>query len=243
MVSRYISLLLFAFVCLTAWGCGDDENDFLVSNGSSSTFAVTSSTGNLLFSFVTAQSALLPAPSAELVFHFYSTAPDSSDREAADPLLESSQPLAPNMIVSDVPIEARYVRISVYSASGQPLMVLTDEVSVRAGLSTPVDLSDARTETVEVTHFQILPRQARLEVAESLQLQVVLGFSNGDVAALTPEQISRRVDFEADSEGLVQVDSQGRVTALAPGVVTITATDRDYGSSLARFTVNSHGSD
>lgn len=239
MISRCLSLLVFALVSITVWGCGDDENDFLVSRGSGNSFAATSGTGSLLFSFATAQAAVLPSPSAELVFQFYQTAPRSNDREVADPLFESDQPFAPSVTVTGVPTEASYVRITVYNASGQPLAVLTDEVSVRAGQSTPVDLSDARIEAVEAAQLQLLPRQARLRLEETLQLEVLLGFSNGDLVALMPEQISARIHFEVDAEGIVEIDSRGRVAPLSSGLVTITASNDAFGSSTTRLVVDS----
>lgn len=237
MISRCLSLLVFALVSITVWGCGDDENDFLVSRGSGNSFAATSGTGSLLFSFANAQSAVVPSQSAELKFEFYASPPDSDREQSGEPLLESEQPFAPSVTVSEVPVAARQVRITVYGSTGDPLFILTDEVRVQAGQTTPVDLRDAKTESVTAVGLELFPRQARLTQGETFQFQVLVSYSNGDLVGLTPQQIARRIRFEVEPEGLAEVDSLGRVTPLASGTVTVTALDEALGRSEAELTI------
>lgn len=233
-MARYFTLLAFALVSISIFGCGDDDNDFLVSSGQK-TFAASTGTGSLLFSFATAQAALVPTQSTELAFEFFESLPEDTDR--AEPLLRSDQSFAANVTVSDVPVSARHVRITVYGSQGEPLLILADEVTVQVGQTTSVDLSDASVEAVSAVSFQLFPQQSQLRLGQTLHLEVFVDYSNGEQMALTSEQLARLISFQVEPGGIVEVDSQGRVTPFHTGIVNITAAHRILGTTKSVVTI------
>ncbi len=233
-MARYLALLAFALVSISIFGCGDDDNDFLVSSGQN-TFAASSGTGSLLFSFATGQAALVPTQSTELAFEFFESLPNDTDR--AEPLIRSDQSFAVSVTVTDVPVSARHVRITIYGSQGEPLLILADEVTVQAGQTTSVDLSDASVETILAVGFQLFPQQSLLRLGQTLQLEVLVDYSNGDQIALAFEQIARQISFQVEPGGIVEVDSQGRVTPFHTGIANITAAHRILGTTKSVVTI------
>lgn len=227
-MTRYLALLAFALVSISIFGCGDDDNDFLVSSGQN-TFAASTGTGSLLFSFATAQAALVPTQSTELAFEFFESLPNDTDE--AEPLLKSDQSFAASVTVGDVPVSARHVRITVYGSQGEPLLILADEVTVQVGQTTSVDLSDASVRFISAVGYQLFPQQSLLRLGQTLQLEVLVDYSNGDQIALTPAQLVRQISFQSSPSGIVEIDSQGRVTPLHTGTVSVTALHRILGST------------
>ena len=227
-------VVLLAMVCGTVLGCGDDDNDFLVSRGSG--LSALGGTGSLLFSFATAQSATVPGQSTTLALEFFEENRSEKTTEE-EPLLRDEQAFASSVVVSGVPVSARRVRITFYDPEGRPLVQLTDDVVVQAAQTTPVDLSDAKVEQVTPTEFRLEPAQGQLFVGESLQIELLVSYSNGEQVSLTAEQIPGQIVFEVAPAGVVKIDRSGRLTALSSGLANITAIAALLGSFRATIRV------
>ena len=229
-----LSILFLAFICGAVLGCGDDDGDFLVSRGGS--LAATGGTGGLLFSFFHAQSAVVPGTSDDLSFEFF---PATQGEKAAqeEPIFRSEQKFASSVLVVDVPLEAKSVRITVYDPEGRPLIQLTDEVLVQVGQTTQVDLSDAKVEQILPTGLVIEPKKAQLGLEQALQLKLFTQYSNEELIPLTSTQITRQVVFSVDPVGVVEIDERGRVLATETGSVLITASSASLGTSQAEIQV------
>lgn len=228
-------LILLAIVCGTVLGCGDDDNDFLVSRGGSGLSAL-GGTGSLLFTFATAQSAIVPSQSNSLVLEFF--AENRSESKTQDePIFRSEQPFAGSVVVSEVPVEAKRVLITVYDADGRPLAQLTDEVVVQAGQTSTVDLSDAEVTELVPTGFRLQPEQGEVSLGQTLQFEVLVSYSNGDQVSLTADQVSGLISFEVRPTGIAKIDRLGRLTPLSIGSTHITATSESLGSFRASIQV------
>lgn len=192
-------------------GCGDDDGDFLV-RGPGQQIALVSS-GSLSFQFYQAQAAAVSAQANELEFEFFDA--------QGQPVKEVVLPYDALVTVSDVPVTASEVSITVYDPDGAPLQSLTDEVAVVPGKTTTVDLSDAVEEKISLQALEVSPGQLQLtlnsEVEAAKQLSLTGLFDNGSSVALDPTAAT----YQVRPDGVVSVDTQGRVTALAPGAASI----------------------
>lgn len=137
--SSLVALLSLSFIALFAVGCGDDREDFVITNTSQT------GNGNLIFRFQqqTVTQTIVPAGTVQLRFDLFSTNPGSE----ASLVATETRNFAEVVTLENVPSNVVFVAVTAIGADGLPTQVRTGSVDVIPGASTEVVLEN----TVAVT--------------------------------------------------------------------------------------------
>lgn len=223
-----LALLVIGITSLGLVGCGS-------SNGTSNTeFVATdndaaqSNLGNLVFNFVTPQSAFtVDANTNTLQFDFF-------DAAAVSPVLTTTRAFAASVTISNVPTSVRTVRITGFDANLIPLFTISQAIDVVGGNTVTIDgisnavavtLSSLRLAPGDLTQLNADPpvsvTSLDVPVGGTGQVFLIGDYSNGS-QVLLGDQATYQLDTGGDA--FASVSTLGTVTGLAAGNTTFIAT-------------------
>ena len=231
--SALLTLLVVGFVSLFAVGCGDSENFVFTGNNNP---VNPGQTGNLVFNFVQAQD-VVPVGTTTLRFDFFtSDTPSQATYSFTVPRAFASQ-----IIIEDVPVDIQSVVVTAFGANNQPLAVLTGDVNVVLGATTPVDLvfnSNPSFNALSLTPDPIILSPANssqtVTVTANFDTSAVLGQGTDfDVTVPNEDVDFTLVEATGNSSATANVTSAGLVTAVTYGQnATLNAEYTAFGTTL-----------
>lgn len=195
-------------------GCGDETEVF------SETAAVQPSrsqnVGSAIFEFVLARAV----PSSVDTLEFWGFAEQGQLVYGPVPRAK-----APRLVLEQLPLTLRTFRIDYYDGD---FLVGQGSVPVLLTPNGPVSVRDPDFVDVTAVDLEASPEVAQLPVGGVRSLQVVVTLSNGDSFPVTQDAV-----YLSSAPQVATVDSVGRVTAVGPGIATITASYRERSDTVA----------
>jgi hypothetical protein len=213
-------LILLSLVSLMAAGCGDSQEDFVLT-GNNNNNNVNNGVGNLVFQFVRAQAGVVPASTFSLGFEFFNT----TDPELGTLVLEAEADFANTVTVLNVPTTARSVVITAYDANEIPVGTLTVPVGVVAGTTTTVNLNGAVFIPVTFDSIFIDPNPVNISLGAnpgaSVQVEVIGSFSNDDEIIFDPATYAAQGTFASANTLVATASGSGTITGVSNGATTL----------------------
>lgn len=205
--SALLTLLMFGLVSLFAVGCGDDREDFVITNNNNA------ATGSLVFRFQRLLAAQtvdnVPAGTTTLRFDFFTTNPATQNSFS----FTETRAFAEVVTFTNVPADIRSVLVTAFDNNGQPLATLAGAVTVVVGQTTEVNLNDAQ--PVVIDGLSVAPETLILVNGGTGQLTATGSFNNGSVVTLPFTLLTTSFTEFAGNEGTTaNVSSSGLVRGL-----------------------------
>jgi len=228
--SALLTLLVVGFVSLFAVGCGNSDNFVFTGNTNN---PVTGDTGNLVFRFTQAQTIdTVPTGTTSLRFDFFS----SDTPSLATFLFTETRSYAELIIIEDVPVEVQSVVVTAFGANGEPLAVLTGDVTVIVGTDQEVDLVFNSNPTFN--SITLSPNPAIILTPGDNTQQVSVS-ANFDTAQVLGQQTSYNVNIDPSQCSFAFTEATGNPTATAnitTGGLVILNTDLQNSTLTASYT-------
>jgi hypothetical protein len=203
-------VLMIMLVSLFAVGCGDSNNDFVVTGNNNPN---PQGPGSLTFQFVKAQNvATVPQSTAFIRFDYL---------DAAGAVIGSdTEPFAGSITVTP-PAGMVSVRITPLDGNGFPVVAATGPLATPpVGTNLQVDMSLFNFTTVTLDALTVTPDPTSVVVGASQQLTLTGAFSNGDVVQF-PAAAVADATFTPDNSGTYTVSATGSVTGVLAGTGTL----------------------
>ena len=221
-------LVISFFALLMIAGCGDSNNDFVVTGDNPN-----NNPGTLTFQFFKPQAAEVPTATTDLRFDYINTNGDVIDSDTVD--------FAETVTVTP-PAGTVTIRITAIAANGFPLSQLqgaaatpplNTNLNVNLDNFTATDISfDALTVTPDPTAVT-----AGVNVGNTQQLTVTANFSNGQNIVFNNALLAA-TDFNVNGSVFFTVNDTGLVSAVSAGPGTLTATYTDTEGTDRSDTIN-----
>lgn len=232
----FLAILLLTLVTLFTVGCGDSNNDYVVTGNNNNPNPAT--VGDLTFQFQLAPQAVVPANTTTLDFEFYDINDDVVDTA-------NGVPFNTTVTIEDVTTSAVEVEITARGPGGVPLALIVDGVVVNGGANTNVDLTNATVTPITLDTITVTPNPVNLDVdgPTSANVAVTGVFSNGDIVPLDAD--TDAVVTLSGTDPTVATTTGSTVTAVGDGATTVDVSVDLYGdvASLADVPVNVAGPD
>ena len=164
---------LLALLVLLVSGCGDSNNDFVVTGNNNNPGATT---GTLTFDFVKAQTPLtVPDTTTEIRFRFF-----TSTDGTGTPVTTVVRDFAPRISITGVSTSVRSVEVTAIGPNDVPLVEAVVAVNVVAGGEVVVSFANADISNVTLDTLVVTPNNASIDVGETQQFTASANYSNGD---------------------------------------------------------------
>lgn len=219
--------LLIALLVMA--GCGDSNNDFVVTGNNNPNPGA----GSLTFQFVKAQAATVPQSTTDIRFDYLDGDADVIDTEIFD--------FATSITVFP-PVGTAAVRITALDANGFPMLQLQGAASRPPnGTNVLVDLATFTLTDISFDTLTVTPDPtqvtAGVQQGNTQQLTVTAGFSNGQNIVFNNTLLGL-TDFDDNGSTFYTVSATGLVTAVVAGNSTLTASFTDSEGTVRTDTID-----
>jgi hypothetical protein len=217
-ISGWTRAVFLLIALLVMAGCGDSNNDFVVTGNNNPNPGA----GSLTFQFVKAQAATVPQSTTDIRFDYLDGDADVIDTEIFD--------FATSITVFP-PVGTAAVRITALDANGFPMLQLQGAASRPPnGTNVLVDLATFTLTDISFDSLTVTPDPtevtAGVQQGNTQQLTVTAGFSNGQNIVFNNTLLGL-TEFDDNGSTFYTVSATGLVTAAVAGDSTLTASFTD----------------